>query len=134
MIEWEKPLTLEKHIQLALHLGYKAVPDQEAYTGAYYIKDGKKWIFNIIALKNKLNVTSDNELRLQDYDVDIYYEIHKNKSQYQDVIFRNSDITHSSKSELISLYHELQISNEDEEMVYLSDGMWLDSSGKIVQR
>lgn len=131
---WEKPLTLAEQIQLALNLGYEAVPDQEAYTGAYFIKSGKKWIFNIIGLKKTLNVTSDDELRMQDYDVDMYFEIRQNCSQYQDMIFGSDDIAPSPENELTSIYHDLQVTNDPEEMVYLSDGMWLDSNGRIVQR
>ncbi|WP_109850485.1 hypothetical protein [Proteus sp. CA142267] len=131
---WEKPFTLAEQIQLALNLGYEAVPDQEAYTGAYFIKSGKKWIFNIIGLKKTLNITSDDELRMQDYDVDMYFEIRQNWSQYQDMIFGNNDIAPSPENELTSIYHDLQVTNDSGEMVYLSDGMWLDFNGRIVQR
>ncbi|MGP2947316.1 hypothetical protein [Serratia nevei] len=131
---WEKSLTLAEQIQLALNLGYEAVPDQEAYTGAYFIKNGRKWIFNIIGLKKTLNVTSDDELRMQDYDVDMYFGIRQNWSQYQDMIFGNDDIVPSRENELTSIYHDLQVTNDPGEMVYLSDGMWLDSNGQIVQR
>ncbi|WP_259695662.1 hypothetical protein [Proteus mirabilis] len=131
---WKKPFTLAEQMQLSLSLGYEAVPDQEAYTGAYFIKSGKKWIFNIIGLKKTLNITSDDELRMQDYDVDMYFEIHQNWSQYQDMIFGNDDIAPSPENELTSIYHDLQVTNDSGEMVYLSDGMWLDSNGRIVQR
>ncbi|MGC2868989.1 hypothetical protein [Proteus vulgaris] len=131
---WEKLFTLAEQIQLALNLGYEAVPDQEAYTGAYFIKSGKKWIFNIIGLKKTLNITSDDELRMQDYDIDMYFEIRQNWSQYQDMIFGNNDIAPSPENELTSIYHDLQVTNDSGEMVYLSDGMWLDSNGRIVQR
>lgn len=131
---WKKTFTLAEQIQLALSLGYEAVPDQEAYTGTYFIKSGKKWIFNIIGLKKTLNITSDDELRMQDYDVDMYFEIRQNWSQYQDMIFGNDDIAPSPENELTSIYHDLQVTNDSGEMVYLSDGMWLDSNGRIVQR
>ncbi|HGD3308530.1 TPA: hypothetical protein ACI4AU_002581 [Proteus mirabilis] len=131
---WKKTFTLAEQIQLALSLGYEAVPDQEAYTEAYFIKSGKKWIFNIIGLKKTLNITSDDELRMQDYDVDMYFEIRQNWSQYQDMIFGNDDIAPSPENELTSIYHDLQVTNDSGEMVYLSDGMWLDSNGRIVQR
>ncbi|HGA6453926.1 TPA: hypothetical protein ACIS73_004238, partial [Salmonella enterica subsp. enterica serovar Saintpaul] len=32
---------------VALRMGYKECPDENAYGDAYYIKDGLKWIFNI---------------------------------------------------------------------------------------
>ncbi|MCY9797065.1 hypothetical protein B9P84_16805 [Citrobacter braakii] len=131
---WNKSFTLAEQIQLALNLGYEAIPDQEAYTGAYFIKDDKKWIFNIVGLKKTLNVTSDDELRVQDYDVDMYFEIRGNWSKYQDMIFASDDITPSPNNELTSIYLNLQVTEEPGEMVYLSDGMWLDSNGQIVQR
>lgn len=81
-----------------------------------------------------MNITSDDELRMQDYDVDMYFEIHQNWSQYQDMIFGNDDIAPSPENELTSIYHDLQVTNDSGEMVYLSDGMWLDSNDRIVQR
>lgn len=120
--------------QLASNLGYEEVPDQDAYTGAYFIKNGKKWIFNITGLKKTLNVTSDDELRAQDYDVDMYFEIRQNRYQYQVMILGSDGIVPLTKNELTSVYHDLQVTNEPEEIVYLSDGMWLDSHGRIVQR
>lgn len=81
-----------------------------------------------------MNITSDDELRMQDYDVDMYFEIRQNWSQYQDMIFGNDDIAPSPENELTSIYHDLQVTNDSGEMVYLSDGMWLDSNGRIVQR
>ncbi|EOU2885601.1 hypothetical protein ACNU0Z_001029 [Escherichia coli] len=134
MSGWKESFTLAEQIQLALNLGYEAVPDEEAYTGAYFIKGGKKWIFNIIGLKKTLNISSDDELRGQDYDVDMYFEIRQNWAQYQDMIFGSEDITPSPKNELTSIYHDLQVTDEPKEMVYLSDGMWLDPNGRIVQR
>ncbi|HDM8260362.1 hypothetical protein PPO02_07620 [Proteus mirabilis] len=71
---------------------------------------------------------------MQDYDVDMYFEIRQNWSQYQDMIFGNDDIAPSPENELTSIYHDLQVTNDSGEMVYLSDGMWLDSNGRIVQR
>lgn len=81
-----------------------------------------------------MNITSDDELRMQDYDVDMYFEIRQNWSQYQDMIFGNDDIAPSPENELTSIYHDLQVTNDSGEMVYLSDGMWLDSNDRIVQR
>ncbi|HEK2134181.1 TPA: hypothetical protein SMS53_002490 [Proteus mirabilis] len=71
---------------------------------------------------------------MQDYDVDMYFEIRQNWSQYQDMIFGNDDIAPSPENELTSIYHDLQVTNDSGEMVYLSDGMWLDSNDRIVQR
>lgn len=42
-------LTTGKHARVhALRLGYEEFPDENAYGGAYYIKDGLKWIFTIV--------------------------------------------------------------------------------------
>lgn len=131
---WGKIFTMEEQIQLATKLGYEAVPDQEAFTGAYYIKGGKKWIFNINGLKTTLKIATDDELREQDYDVDMYFEVRKNWPLYQSMFFLNDENTPPSENELVSLHHALQVTNDSKEMVYLSDGMWLDSNGKIVQR
>ena len=52
------------------------VYDEDAYNGRYFIKDGKKWIHNIEALKRQLRVNCDSELLEYDYDVVSYYETH----------------------------------------------------------
>lgn len=62
--------------QLAVKNGFEVVYDKDAYNGRYFIKDGKKWIHNIEALKRQLRVNSDSELSEYDYDVVAYYETH----------------------------------------------------------
>ena len=62
--------------QLALKNGFEVVYDNDAYNGRYFIKDGKKWIHNIEALKRQLRVNCDSELLEYDYDVVSYYETH----------------------------------------------------------
>lgn len=62
--------------QLALKNGFEVVYDNDAYNGRYFIKDGKKWIHNIDALKRQLRVNCDSELSEYDYDVVSYYETH----------------------------------------------------------
>ena len=61
---------------LAIKNGFEVVFDEDAYNGRYFIKDGKKWIHNIDALKRQLRVNSDSELSEYDYDVVAYYETH----------------------------------------------------------
>ena len=61
---------------LAIKNGFEVVYDEDAYNGRYFIKDGKKWIHNIEALKRQLRVNSDSELSEYDYDVVAYYETH----------------------------------------------------------
>jgi hypothetical protein len=62
--------------QLAVKNGFEVVYDKDAYNGRYFIKDGKKWIHNIDALKRQLRKDSDSELSEYDYDVVAYYETH----------------------------------------------------------
>ena len=61
---------------LAIKNGFEVVFDKDAYNGRYFIKDGKKWIHNIDALKRQLRVNCDSELSEYDYDVVSYYETH----------------------------------------------------------
>ena len=62
--------------QLAVKNGFEVVYDKDAYNGWYFIKDGKKWIHNIDALKRQLRIDSDAELSEYDYDVSAYYKTH----------------------------------------------------------
>lgn len=61
---------------LAIKNGFEVVFDEDAYNGRYFIKDGKKWIHNIDALKRQLRIDSDSELSEYDYDVSAYYKTH----------------------------------------------------------
>ncbi|MBT1443082.1 hypothetical protein KJI95_00880 [Shewanella sp. JM162201] len=63
-----------KNIELAVSLGFEEVPDENAYKGRYYIKNGIIWIHDIGALKHKLGDISDQELAALGYDVDSYYK------------------------------------------------------------
>ena len=60
----------------ALRNGFDVVYDEDAYNGRYFVKEGKKWIHNIDALKRQLRVNCDSELSEYDYDVVSYYETH----------------------------------------------------------
>ena len=57
----------------ALQCGFKEVPDPDAYNGKYFLKNGLKWIHNIVALKIRLGVTDDAYLITLGYDVETYY-------------------------------------------------------------
>lgn len=63
-----------KNIELALSLGFEEVCDNKAYRGKYYIKDGLIWIHDIEALKTRLKVDKDEELKRLNYDVESYYK------------------------------------------------------------
>ena len=101
---------------LALSLGYRAVPDESAYKGIYYIKNDKKWIHDIDALKLKLNCFSNDELIKLGYDVDAY---NKYKNYDEDMV----------NIEMKQLYSA--ITYEDDEPAYLMDGMYLFPDGSI---
>ncbi|HGG9109387.1 TPA: hypothetical protein ACJJYX_004276 [Enterobacter cloacae] len=117
--------SVPEQIQIALALGYERVPDEEAYTSAYYVKNGMKWIFNIVGLKKTLNVSSDDELKQQDYDVETYYEVRRNYNKYKDMI---------SDNDLSTLYEDLRVTDDPDEYVYLADGMWMNGNGDLVER
>jgi len=93
----------------AIKLGYKKIDDPNAYNGCYYIKNGKKWIFNISALKRRLDITKDSDLANHGYDVEAYWEqINPPMSTYE---------------EIFTMMHDCTIGNGED--IYLSDGLWL---------
>lgn len=63
-----------QNIKLAISLGFEEVLDESAYKGKYYVKNNMIWIHDILALKHKLDVNSDQELKVLNYDVDSYYK------------------------------------------------------------
>ncbi|MEQ5575061.1 hypothetical protein ABN306_19865 [Providencia huaxiensis] len=106
-------ITVKKHtVRKALSMGFEKVFDDRDYdAGAYYIKDGKKWIFDINALKQKQNIFSDNELKELGYDVDTYKSVAK------------------ELDEMSIIYQDIVI--EDGEAIYLEGGMYLYPDGSI---
>lgn len=105
-----------KSVELALSKGYEEVQDTTAYRGRYFVKDGLIWVHEIDALKTSLGITSDQELRQANYDVDSYYK-------YRD--YSNEKVD----SELLGLYEDLNLG--DGEPVYLMDGEYLFPDGHI---
>lgn len=61
--------------KLAFKYGFEMIEDSSAYNGRYFVKNHKKWIHNISALRTQLNA-SDKELIARDYDVATYYLAH----------------------------------------------------------
>lgn len=61
---------------LAIKNGFEVVFDENAYNGRYFVKDSKKWIHNIEALKRQLGTSSDSEVEEKGYDVEAYYSCH----------------------------------------------------------
>lgn len=102
-------ITVKKHtVKKALSMGFEKVLDDRGYD---YVKDGKKWIFDIVALKQKQGATSDDELKILGYDVDTYNLV-KNES-----------------NELAELYQDIAV--EDGEPMYLEGGVYLYPDGSI---
>ncbi len=62
--------------RLSLKNGFEIVYDEDAYNGRYFVKDGKKWIHNIAALKRQLGTRNDNELINLGYDVENHHLSH----------------------------------------------------------
>ncbi len=108
-----------KNIELALSLGFEEVLDESAYKGKYYVKNNIIWIHYISALKRKLGVNSDQELKNLNYDVDSYYKYLNHSNEMVD-------------NEMASLYDA--ITHEDGEPTYLSDGVWLYPDGSMSER
>ena len=109
----------KKSVQLALALGFTEVLDPNGYLGKYFIKNDIIWIHDISALKAKLYVNSDDELRSLNYDVDTYY-------RYEGFTNEMAD------AEMKLIYNDFKI--VDGEPTYLSDGMWLYPDGSIEER
>ena len=76
----------------AIVAGFIEVKDECAYNGRYFIKNGKKWIHNLEALRKKLNseygrYIDDEELSSAapegfGYDVETYYLYNSKPSNY----------------------------------------------------
>ena len=62
------------NVKLALSHGFEEIHDIKAYRGKYYIKDELIWIHDIEALKTRLNIDEDEDLRRLNYDVESYYK------------------------------------------------------------
>ena len=71
-------MNYDNDVELAISSGFARVDDPSAYKGCYYVKNGKKWIHNIEALKKILEVSTDEGLVLLDYDVESYYNKYSN--------------------------------------------------------
>ena len=62
----------QQSIEKAQWLGYQRVEDEKAFGGAYYIKKGKKWIFNLKALGTRLGATCHHDFIRNGYAVEDY--------------------------------------------------------------
>ena len=64
----------QESVLKAEFLDYQEVPDPNAFKGISYIKDDKKWIFNIEALAIKLGVRTTEELDALGYNTEDYFK------------------------------------------------------------
>ncbi len=113
------PNTTKRYIpseRLALSLGFKEIPYPDAYNGRYFIKNNKIWIHDIDALKARLGVITDRSLQVHGYDVKTYYSVHSYKTR------------NNTRDNGLTLYTENDISSVGEELVYLSDGVYIKES------
>lgn len=67
-------MNYHKNVELALTLGFEEVCDEKAYRGKYYINDRLIWIHDIEALKARLNLENNEDLKHLNYDVESYYK------------------------------------------------------------
>ena len=101
--------------RLALAHGFVEISDFNAYNGRYFIKNDKIWIHDIGVLKSKLGVILDIELVSHGYDVETYYMVYPHTK-----ISRNNNVKLHSPRTYIGGY--------EENMVYLSDGVYIRES------
>lgn len=45
------------------------------FNGRYFVKDDKKWIYNMDSLLSQVDASSDGELEELGYDVEAYYRL-----------------------------------------------------------
>lgn len=56
----------------ALALGYTRVPDERAFMGEYYVKNGKIWIFKLEALGKRLGARCHRDFSAHRYAIEDY--------------------------------------------------------------
>ena len=102
--------------KIALKLGFIEIEDIDAFNGRYFVKDNKIWIHNIEALKSKLCIYDEEELKSIGYDVETYYS-HENEFKSQKKVPKK-----------LRMYDEKEKTGMDcglENMVYMSDGVYI---------
>ena len=57
----------------AIAAGFVEVRDERTYNGRYFMKNGKKWIHNLEALRKKLNAEYGRYIEGFGYDTETYY-------------------------------------------------------------
>ena len=82
----------QKSVDLAIGLGFEEVCDEKAYKGKCYIQDGLIWIHDIEALKTRLSIEKNEDLKHLNYNTGSYYYY---------VGYRNGEVDRESALELI---------------------------------
>lgn len=115
----DKWLSISK--QRAIENGYEPFEDPEAYGGEVFIKNDIKWIHSIDRLKAKLGVETDEELEHLGYSTKDYYRFNSDEEEYAPVRVR---------LEMLDIFGDP--SDYLGGLMYLSDGMYMDDEGNII--
>lgn len=106
----------------AFILGYKPVPDPNAYMGVSYQRDDVKFIHFKDRLKTRLDVETDEELEALGYNVDEYNEY--------DGLSNADLLTELSRKELREIFGD-GVANEMG-LIYLADGVYMTEDGELI--
>lgn len=114
---------LKSSIRCALENGYIAIANEDAFSGAVYIKNGIKWIHEIELLKLKLEIVNDVDLVGLGYNVGDFYKYNTNNfPKYAKEIVRQ---------ELLDIFMEDFLDYPDRK-IYLGDGIYMDENGDLL--
>lgn len=121
------PEWLEVSKQRAVENGYEPFEDTEAYGGEVFVKDDRKWIHSIGRLKHKLGVVTDDELEALGYSVVDYNRFNSDEKELSRKILMDSI---SANEEILEIFGDP--SDYPGGLIYLSDGMYMDDKGSII--
>lgn len=121
------PEWLEVSKQRAVENGYEPFEDTEAYGGEVFVKDDRKWIHSIGRLKHKLGVVTDDELEALGYSVVDYNRFNSDEKELSRKILMDSI---SANQEILEIFGDP--SDYPGGLIYLSDGMYMDDKGSII--
>jgi hypothetical protein len=115
------PKDYEASCEKAELLGYKRVEDLRAYGKAYYVdQNGKIWIHRIANLAYKMGFQTLQDAEDAGYNVDDYFKY---------IDFTPEEI---SNLEMVDLYNQFRTGIYDDELIYLSDGVYLNAEGEWI--
>lgn len=105
----------------ALAADYKEIQDPQGFNGVYFIDNkGKKWIHDATKLARKMNIDDLEELEKSEYNLRDYLK------------YKNIDEKGVKKQ--VCRDELIEIFGHSEEIMYISDGMWLTPEGDMVHR